>query len=173
MVLNVVIKVCLFFPLIAWQLIYNIEFRNIMNYRLLINLNNNNNNNNNNFFYIALKSNDCPKRCLITIVKICIVALLFCKFFMYVFNNMIKNLNTNNIFILWGWHWSARTDMLGTGRRAGAVMRMLPFCQCLLRFVLGFVLGFASYVGWVCWLYTLCCWNVSPYSFDGIWLDFV
>ena len=100
MVLNVVIKVCLFFPLIAWQLIYKIEFRNIMNYRLLINMNNNNNNNNNNFFYIALKSNNWPKRCLITIVKICIVALLFCKFFMYVFKNKIKNLNTNNIFVL-------------------------------------------------------------------------
>ena len=28
--------------------------------------NNNNNNNNNNFIYIALKSNNCPKRYLIT-----------------------------------------------------------------------------------------------------------
>ena len=32
--------------------------------------NNNNNNNNNNFIYIALKSNNCPKRFLITILKI-------------------------------------------------------------------------------------------------------
>ena len=29
-------------------------------------INNNNNNNNNNFIYIALKSNNCPKRYLIT-----------------------------------------------------------------------------------------------------------
>ena len=33
------------------------------------NTHNNNNNNNNNFIYIALKSNNCPKRFLITILK--------------------------------------------------------------------------------------------------------
>ena len=40
------------------------HFNNINN-----NNNNNNNYNNNNFIYIALKSNNCPKRYLITILE--------------------------------------------------------------------------------------------------------
>ena len=43
----------------SWAVLINVYFSSGVN-------NNNNNNNNNNFIYIALKSNNCPKRYLIT-----------------------------------------------------------------------------------------------------------
>ena len=44
----------------------NFYFKLLYYFFLSMANNNNNNNNNNNFIYIALKSNNCPKRYLIT-----------------------------------------------------------------------------------------------------------